>query len=699
MRTSLKYKLIAGVIGIVLLGMACIVLVIGSLYTKTSYDNYISSTKRSMHLIDRVFSEFIDGVEKNVLFLSKLPDLKKIDDSLTSALHTKTAGPAIPRKDDALGQILANLFAKQMQSHPSFLEVYIGSKYGGLIMGGTSKLPAGYDPRTRPWYKQAMEHPDKTTVSDAYMSATDEACITVAQPFRGNEDTTLGVVAMDIGLGALTNMLKEYAIGKTGSIILFQSDGTILGNPLNPKTNFKKPEDLSDKGYATLFNSTDDTLELSIEGTDRIAVLFTSPKLNWKIVSLIGKDEVMAPINKALFYIICVAFLCLLFIIPASLLLLHYQVIKPLSFVIKQLESISSGKYDDRVQAKRSDEIGAIYSSLNNMTEKLEGNIHEIERKTRDAEEKADAAQKASAEAEAACRLAENAKQEGLLEAATRLEGAVSVITSASNEISTQITDCSHGTEEQSVRINETATAMEEMNATVLEVARNASQAADTAENARTKAEEGSRIVNGVLQKITLVQQQATSLKDDMNVLGQQAQDIGQIIDVISDIADQTNLLALNAAIEAARAGEAGRGFAVVADEVRKLAEKTMSATKEVGGAIQGIQHTTRQNMDNVDKAFQAIEESTGLAGSSGESLEDIVTLVEEAAEQIRSIATAAEQQSQTSESINRSIDDINRISNDTSRAMNQAAGAVNDLSGQSNVLQKLIGDLQQEER
>ena len=598
-----------------------------------------------------------------------------------------------------LGQYLADIFVKQMQSHPSYLEVYVGTRYGSIVTGGTSPMPAGYDPRKRPWYTQALKNPEQTTISDAYMSTSGEACITVAKPFPGPDGKILGVMAMDIGLGALTKMLKEFATGETGSIMLFQQDGTILGNPLNPETNFKKPDELTEKGYAALFSSTDSTLELPIEGAERIAVQYTSPALGWKIAALIEKKEVMAPIHEALFYIICVAVVCLLFIVPATLLLLNVQVIKPLRVVRTFLDSISSGKFTDRVQASRRDEIGTIYSSLNEMAEKLENNIHEIERKTRDAEEKAAAAQQASEEAEAACRLAENAKLEGQLEAAAKLEGAVSIITSASDQISLKISDCSHGTDEQSVRINETATAMEEMNATVLDVAKNASEAADTAENARNKADKGSELVNDMLQKITLVQKQAISLKGDMNKLGEQAQDIGQIINVINDIADQTNLLALNAAIEAARAGEAGRGFAVVADEVRKLAEKTMSATKEVGQAIQGIQQTTQQNMGNVDKAVTAIEESTDLAHNSEQSLEHIVRLVEEAAGQIRSIATAAEEQSQTSDSINRSIDEINRISNDTSQAMSQAAGAVTELTEQSGVLQKLIGDLQEEGR
>jgi len=185
------------------------------------------------------------------------------------------------------------------------------------------------------------------------------------------------------------------------------------------------------------------------------------------------------------------------------------------------------------------------------------------------------------------------------------------------------------------------------------------------------------------------------ALKEDMSGLGKQAEGIGQILNVISDIADQTNLLALNAAIEAARAGEAGRGFAVVADEVRKLAEKTMNATKEVGQAVGDIQQSARKNIGNVEKAVRTIEEATGLANTSGQALRNIVRLVDLAADQVRSIATASEEQSAASEEINRAISEVNAIARETAQAMQESSLAVNELAQQAIALKRLIGDMQ----
>ena len=267
-------------------------------------------------------------------------------------------------------------------------------------------------------------------------------------------------------------------------------------------------------------------------------------------------------------------------------------------------------------------------------------------------------------------------------------------LSTATEELSTQVEQASRGADQQTQRVSETATAMEQMNASVLEVARNAGGASDTTINAKRKAEHGAEVVNKVVQGINQLHTQALGLKTGMASLGDQAQSIGQIMTVISDIADQTNLLALNAAIEAARAGEAGRGFAVVADEVRKLAEKTMQATREVGSAIQGIQSGTTQNIDQVNQTVDTIEQTTELAGTSGEALSEIVVLVDQAADQAHSIAAAAEEQSATSDEINRAVEQINTISSETASAMSQSANAVTELAKQAQELKKLIAQM-----
>ncbi|MFW5733968.1 MAG: methyl-accepting chemotaxis protein [Oceanidesulfovibrio sp.] len=263
-------------------------------------------------------------------------------------------------------------------------------------------------------------------------------------------------------------------------------------------------------------------------------------------------------------------------------------------------------------------------------------------------------------------------------------------IASAADQMAEQFKMITAGAEEQSNRAGETATAMEEMNATVLEVAQSASDAAEQAGSARERAEAGADVVNQAVVSIDEVRKQALALKDSMDELGGQVEGIGKVMAVINDIADQTNLLALNAAIEAARAGEAGRGFAVVADEVRKLAEKTMSATNEVGSAIREIQDGARRNMQVVDVAASAVEQSAELANESGSSLKQIVELVITTTDRVQSIATAAEQQSAASEEINQAVVEVNRIAQETAHSMEQANDAVRGLLEQAERLRSI---------
>jgi methyl-accepting chemotaxis protein len=287
---------------------------------------------------------------------------------------------------------------------------------------------------------------------------------------------------------------------------------------------------------------------------------------------------------------------------------------------------------------------------------------------------------------------AQNSK---IAEAAMRATAISEQVSSASEELAAQIDESSKGAGEQRNLVGETATAMEQMNASVLEVARNASGAAEMAEEARAKAKEGADVVERAIRVITRVSDQAKSLKADMSRLGTHAEGIGTIMGVISDIADQTNLLALNAAIEAARAGDAGRGFAVVADEVRKLAEKTMVATNEVGKSIATIQESAKANIASTDEATRSIAESTELAAASGAALKEIVRMVEQTADQVRNIATASEEQSAASEQISRSTDTVNRIATEMADSMDQSAQAVTELARIAGELRNIIEAIQ----
>ncbi|ACS81425.1 methyl-accepting chemotaxis protein [Maridesulfovibrio salexigens] len=380
--------------------------------------------------------------------------------------------------------------------------------------------------------------------------------------------------------------------------------------------------------------------------------------------------------------------LLLLILLPAGIIM-GKGIIKPIIEIKEEARKIASGNFDTNLTVTSKDEIGELQVALSEMADSLQENITEITRKEQEAAYKAEEALRASAEAKAANDLAETKAAE-LLEAAIQLDNVVDSVSAASENLMVQIEQSSAGATEQASRVEETASAMEEMNATVMEVARNAASAAEDVDKARNMAEEGAKVVFRAVGGIETVSTQSKVLMEDMTTLGNQAEGIGEVINVINDIADQTNLLALNAAIEAARAGEAGRGFAVVADEVRKLAEKTMAATNDVSNAVKSIQDEARKNIDNTVKSVETITEVTELATASGESLREIVTLVNAATAQVQSIATAADQQSAASDEINRSITGISEISIETSDAMTLSRNVVSDLSVQIKTLNSM---------
>ncbi|WP_432737704.1 methyl-accepting chemotaxis protein [Maridesulfovibrio sp. FT414] len=367
---------------------------------------------------------------------------------------------------------------------------------------------------------------------------------------------------------------------------------------------------------------------------------------------------------------------------------------KPLASLVDFSAGVAAGDLDSTLTGRFKGEMDILKDSLEHMVMSLKEKISEANKLSEQSRIETEKAEIARAEAEKAKTESEQAKVKGMHEAANLLEELVTDLLTSFQDLSALVEQVSSGAEKQQQRISETAVAMEEMNATVLEVAGSASRAAESADQTRGNAEEGSNIVDKSVEAIQVVNNQAEELKGNMDELGEQAKAIGNVMNVITDIADQTNLLALNAAIEAARAGEAGRGFAVVADEVRKLAEKTMAATGEVGAAIANIQNGASKNIRGVETVNEAVSKATNYAHESKDSLVRILEHVASTSDQVRSIATASEEQSYTSEEINRAIEDIKIVSGETSGGMSVASQAITELARLAEDLNGLVASL-----
>ena len=389
--------------------------------------------------------------------------------------------------------------------------------------------------------------------------------------------------------------------------------------------------------------------------------------------------------------LLVVACIVLLAIGAAFSCIITRMITRPLTRTQLFARAVAQGNLDQKLDISRKDEIGMLADDLRSMVATLRQSIIAANHKTEEADKATARAQLATQQAQEAAQLAEKARREGMITAATDLERRVEIISSAAVELETQISHSEDNAVSAARSLQDVASAMTEMTASIQEVARNAARASEMSTQTRENADDGKEKVRHSLESAQTLRTLSLTLKGNMSDLQEKTDAISQIMSVISDIADQTNLLALNAAIEAARAGEAGRGFAVVADEVRKLAEKTMISTADVGKATTAIAGSMRESMEAVDSAVAQVEISTELAAQAEAALKNIVTEAESSANEIRAIATACEQQSATSEAIDRSLQDVNGMAANSTEAMSQCAQAVSELAKQSQELDTLV--------
>jgi methyl-accepting chemotaxis protein len=331
--------------------------------------------------------------------------------------------------------------------------------------------------------------------------------------------------------------------------------------------------------------------------------------------------------------------------------LLSRLLTRPIKSVVAMIQDIATGEGDltKRLKIERQDEIGQLGKWFDSFLDNLHKIISEVQSTTRE------------------------------------VAGAATQIAASSEQMS-------RGLETQEKQTTQVAAAVAEMSSSVTEVARQSGQAAAAAVEAGKQSEQGGKIVAQTVDQMNGIAVQVNQSAKAVGDLGAKGEQIGKIIGVINDIADQTNLLALNAAIEAARAGEHGRGFAVVADEVRKLAERTQHATQEVSSSISEIQNETTRAVTNIQEGTKGVEAGVGLASSAGEALHKITEASGTLQTMVQSIAAAAEEQSAASEQISKSVESINAVTRESSDGARQAADAAGQLSKQAERLQSLVG-------
>ena len=332
----------------------------------------------------------------------------------------------------------------------------------------------------------------------------------------------------------------------------------------------------------------------------------------------------------------------------AATFLLKRSITVPLAESVRIADRLAKGELDVQVEADRTDEVGKLLGSMKNMVDKWRGVVGQI------------------------------------TETAGRLS-------SAATELSARAEQMSKGAAAQAERTTVVSTSSEEMSQTVLDVAKNAGSISKSANDTANTAHEGEAAVNRAVKEVKEIASTVSDSSRFVHSLGERSKQIGEIVGVINDIADQTNLLALNAAIEAARAGEQGRGFAVVADEVRKLAERTAQATSQIAGMIRSVQDEVRNAVEIMANATSKVDQGVRLSEEAGSSLASIVTSVESLQAIMQQIASATEEMSATSEEITKEIEQIATISREASLSSGQTAQASGELASLSATLQDIV--------
>ncbi len=691
MKFKLLGKILISTLIPVILGTTLLTFMASTLSSDGIYDvtdiQLLEFAKKQASEIDNIVKTAVSlgQMSSSVTNIEKITELaNSLGDSRESNLEYK----ALQAEDnDFLGSIV--------EKFPNITSALIVAK-NGISVAHSNPSRIGLDLKQYPSVQSALA--GKNTITTRLSRQTGKMSAMVATGITDdNSDAGVdGVLLLVVDIEVMSKAtIQDVKLMPSSNLFLLDNNGVMIMERAFPELIGK--DNTMYEYVRTIMAEKTGITRYEWEGVNKVTHFAQLPTTQWYVGIETDESDFYITSNKISLMLTAIGFIVLL--VVAGII---FVVVKKVVVAVSQSANIASYVAEGNLTLtstqeaelayiiKRNDEISTLAQAIGVMVKNLSQMVFASEEKTKEAQIAADNAAMASQEAEKSAVEAEE-RRKNILEAVQKLEDIVNNIASASAQLSTQIDASTVGAEEQSARMAETAAAMDEMNGTVLEVARNSGTSAEIADNTKGKALEGAEITKKCQSSMTLVKDESLKLRANMNELASHAQSINAVMGVISDIADQTNLLALNAAIEAARAGEAGRGFAVVADEVRKLAEKTIASTTDVANAINAIQQSTEINVQQVDTAVARIEEASELAVGGGEALQGILIMAEESADGIRAIATASEEQSATSDEIANSIATVSNIANDTVMAMNEASRAVALLTEQSQQLSNLM--------